>query len=85
MPKITKTQAYALNIPNKSLQTILFDKDSWNIPQAKHWLKIHKYHYKEWRQTANQYRFWQIPDIIGAKFYSKRIPTLGVVLVFQEY
>ena len=84
MPKINKTTAKALNIPDKSLQTILFNREHWNLMSARQWLKNHGYQFKEYRYTKNQIRFWQTPDIINASFYAKQLPN-NIILIFQEY
>lgn len=84
MPTLTKLEAKKKGIPKRTLQTILFDLDAFNVTTAKAWLKKHNYANAYWRKTANQVRFMQTPDIKDAKYYSKKI-TPNITLVFQEY
>lgn len=84
MPTITKTEAKQKGIPKKTLQTILFDKDVFDVRTAKAWLKKHNYSNAYWRKTKNQIRFMQTPDIKDATFYSHPINE-HITLVFQTY
>ena len=84
MPSITITEAKNKGIPKKTLQTILFDLDTFNVTTAKAWLKKHNYANAYWRKTTNQVRFMQTPDIRNATYYSKKI-TPDITFVFQEY
>lgn len=84
MPLITKTEAKQKGIPHKTLQTILFNKSKYNVTTAKAWLKQHNYANSYWRKTINQIRFFQVPDIKSATYYSKKI-TPDITFVFQEY
>lgn len=84
MPTITQAEARTQGIPANSIQTILFDRHYWTIPQAKAWLRDHKYKRGSWRRTANEIRFIQVGPIQNAAFYSKKLPN-QIVLIFQEY
>lgn len=39
----------------------------------------------DYRKTINEIRFWQQPQIVGARYYSKLIGDGSIILVFQEY
>ena len=84
MPIISKIKARELGIPNKSIQTILFNKIDWTVPGAKKWLKEHKYENNGWRRTTNEIRFIQVNPIKDANYYSKKLKD-GIILIFQEY
>lgn len=84
MPIITKLEAKKKGIPKRTLQTILFNDNVYNVTLAKAWLKKHNYSNAYWRRTINQIRFMQTPDIKDAKYYSKKI-TPDITFVFQEY
>jgi hypothetical protein len=86
MPSITKTEAKQKGIPKKTLQTILFDDNIFNVNSAKAWLKKHNYSNAYWRRTANQIRFMQTPPIKNSKYYSKKVDKEGTItFVFQDY
>jgi hypothetical protein len=84
MPLITKAKAKQMGIPKKTLQTILFNLNTFDVTTAKVWLKKHNYANSYWRKSANQIRFMQTPDIKDATYYGKRI-TPNITLIFQEY
>lgn len=84
MPSISKSMAYSMNVPSNSIQTILFPKNQWSIAKAKSWLQKHKFRSNYMRLTTNEIRAMQVNSVIGAEYYSKRLPN-GVVLVFQRF
>jgi len=84
MPILTITEAKNKGIPKKTLQTILFNDNVYNVRSAKEWLKKHNYSNSYWRRTENRLRFMQTPDIKGSKFYSKPINE-HITFVFQDY
>jgi predicted GIY-YIG superfamily endonuclease len=83
MPSITLKEAIKRNYEPTNVQTILFDLDSWTKPKAIKWLNKHGYIHKYHRLTTNQRRFMQHNPVIGASYYSKRLPN-GIVIVFQN-
>lgn len=82
MPIISKRQAIYQGIPRKHLHTVLVPRE-WGLQIAKEWIKAHDYKARH-RTTTNFYRFNQVPEIIGAHFYTKILPN-DVELVFQTY
>lgn len=84
MPTITQIEARRMGIPHKTIQTILFNKNQFNVQTAKKWLKEHNYVNSYYRTTTNEIRFMQTFPIKKAKYYSKKLPD-DVILVFQEY
>lgn len=84
MPTITQAEAISRQIPSSSLQTILFNRHYWTVPQAKAWLHEHKHKRGTYRRTANETRFMQVNPIQNASFYAKKLPN-HITLIFQEY
>jgi len=84
MPTITQATAVSRQIPRNSLQTILFNRHYWTVPQAKTWLHEHGYKRSTYRRTANDIRFMQVNPIQNAIFYAKKLPN-NVTLILQEY
>lgn len=86
MPIIGRDLAIAIGLPlNKwFLHSIAFDKDKWSKEQAKSWLKENDHYRSRFRQTANQFRYNQQPEILGAKFKTKRLNN-GINLIYEYY
>jgi hypothetical protein len=82
MPQISLQEAIKKNLKSGHIHTILIPKE-FGLDEAKKWLKSHGYKIRH-RSTTNVFRFNQVPEIIGARFGSKRLPN-GVILVFQYY
>jgi nucleoside phosphorylase len=85
MPKISASEARKAGVPETTLQTVLFDKDSWTMSKAVSWLKKHELIHSHHRETTNQHRYWQVPVVDGARFWSERDDKNGLTLVFQDY
>lgn len=83
MPRISRTVARIFNIPSDSLQTVLIPL-SVSLVDSRRWLKEHDLNYNSYRETLNFRRFKQLNHIIGAQFYTKKLPN-GFELVFQKY
>ena len=82
MPEISLSEAKKRGIKSGELHTIIIPKE-FGLDNAKQWIKSHKYKARH-RTTVNTYRFNQIPEIIGARFSSKKLPN-GIILVFQYF
>lgn len=85
MPMITQAEAIHMGIPKRTLQTILLNRHAFSLRSAKKWLKDHNYANAYFRITKNEYRFMQTPPIEHARYFSKKIDSGNIVLVFQEY
>ena len=71
---------------NYKIQTILFDKNKFNIAKAKLWLKQHYFKYNDTDEKENYIRFRQEQPSIMKKqgfinYYSKTLNN-GIILVF---
>lgn len=56
------------------IQSVIFEKDKYNIKDAKKWLKENDYKYPKVDRTKNYYRFQQInPNYIESKKYNEYI------------
>ena len=82
MPKISISEAKRQGMKSGELHTILAPKE-FDLQSVKDWLKQHGLHIRH-RSTKTQYRFNQRPEVIGANFYSKRLPN-GLLYVFQSF
>lgn len=81
---VSKTEAMSLNIPKKTLQTILLPKNKFNLRLAKNWLKEHSKANSYIRETANYWRAMQTPPIVGSTYYTHNLVN-GVKYVYQQY
>ena len=84
MPWVTKKEATRLNIPKKTLQTILIPKDGYTLREAKKWLKDHSKANSYIRETTNYFRAMQTVPIIGSTYHTTKLSN-GVMYVYQEY
>jgi hypothetical protein len=82
MPKITKSEAKKLGIKSGQLHTIIAPK-TLDLDDIKQWLKDHGYKIRH-RSTTNFYRFNQLPEVIGAQFYTKTLPN-KIMFTFQYF
>lgn len=83
MPKISFQHARDLGIPRTSIQTIEIPL-AYPLDQSIQWLKHHGFEHKNMRATKNFRRFRQLPDIAGARYFTKQLAD-GIDLVFQTY
>jgi serine protease inhibitor len=84
MPWVSKKEATKLNIPKKTLQTILIPKDKYSLREAKKWLKEHSKANSYIRETTNYYRAMQTPPIIGSNYHTSTLSN-GIMYVYQDY
>ena len=84
MPYVSRLQAIRLNIPKKTIQTVEIPREKYTLNSAKAWLRENGYAYHYYRNTTNYIRFMQVMPIIGAEYYSKKLPN-GIILVYQTY
>ncbi len=93
MPVISQKKAQELGIPHNTLQTILFNRNSWTFDDAVGWLIRHGKAHSYYRPTANEHRFMQTNPVRGARYFSKRLGDFApeydklkdIVYVFQTY
>lgn len=64
------------------LHAISFNKQKFNLNDAKQWLNKHNYNYIHNRQTANFYRFRIKETINGYQFYTKKLQN-GIELIYM--
>lgn len=84
MPWVSKKEAKKLNIPKRTLQTILIPKDKYSLREAKKWLKDHSKANSYIRETTNYWRAMQTVPIIGSAYNTTTLSN-GVMYVYQEY
>ena len=84
MPWVSKKEAKKLNIPKRTLQTIIIPKDKYSLREAKKWLKDHSKANSYIRETTNYWRSMQTPPIVKASFDTTKLSN-GVMYVYQEY
>ena len=82
MPTISKTEAIRRGYAQQNIQTILFNKDTWNKRTATTWLKLHNYKFDNHRTTVNQHRFMQNQPVKNASYFTHTLPN-GIQIVFQ--
>lgn len=82
MPRINIAEAIKRGMHSGELHTVLAPR-TFDLQSVKDWLKAHNLHIRH-RTTKTQYRFNQRPEVIGAEFYSKRLPN-GLLYVFQSF
>lgn len=71
---VITTGAGVLKNKDYVVQSVIFEKDKYNIKDAKKWLKENNYKYPKVDKQNNYYRFQQInPDYIESKKYNKYI------------
>jgi hypothetical protein len=66
------------------IQSILFDKQSFTVAQAKAWLKKHKKKYGKVDETKNKLRFRQYDPIQGVKYATKKFGDISFVIDFEK-
>jgi hypothetical protein len=64
------------------IQSIVFDKDEWNLPDARNWLRMHNFK-TDVDIKENTYRFRQKNPSKFTEFYSKHIGD-GITFVFGK-
>ena len=84
MPWVSKKEAKRLNIPKRTLQTILIPKDNYSLREAKKWLKDHSKANSYIRETTNYWRAMQTPPIVKALYDTTKLSN-GIMYVYQEY
>lgn len=84
MPWVSKKEATKLNIPKKTLQTILIPKDKYSLREAKKWLKEHSKANSYIRETTNYYRAMQTVPIVGSNYHTSTLAN-GIMYVYQDY
>lgn len=84
MPWVSKSEATKLNIPKKTLQTILIPKNKYSLREAKKWLKEHSKANSYIRETKNYYRAMQTVPIVGSDYYTSKLSN-GIMYVYQQY
>lgn len=82
MPTISIEEAKKRGYSNKTIQTILFPKDSFTRKSSTKWLKEHGYPAKYYRTTKGFIRRMIHNPVEYATYYSKKLPN-GVIIVFQ--
>jgi hypothetical protein len=82
MPKISKREARRIGLSSGTIHSIIAPK-MYDLMEIKDWLKKHGFKSRH-RTMRNTYRFNQTPEVIGAIFYSKRLPN-DLVLTFQRF
>jgi hypothetical protein len=71
---VITTGAGILKNKDYVIQSVIFEKDKYNIKDAKKWLKENDYKYPKVDRTKNYYRFQQInPNYIESKKYNEYI------------
>lgn len=71
---VITTGSGILKNKNYIIQSIIFEKDKYNVKNAKKWLKENNYKYPKVDRTENYYRFQQInPNYIESKKYNEYI------------
>ena len=65
------------------IQTILFPRKLFSVPEAMHWLESHKYNHHKIDKTANFYRFRQIAPTSHSSYYTITLKN-GIELVYEK-
>lgn len=65
------------------IQTILFPRKSFTIPEAIQWLDSHKYNHHKIDKTSNFYRFRQVNPTSHSNYYTITLKN-GVELVYEK-
>jgi hypothetical protein len=83
MPTISIDEAYNRGYVFPNVQTVLFPKESFNRKKSSKWLKDHGYTAKYYRTTKNFIRRMQKNPVVGATYYSEKLPN-GIIIVIQN-
>lgn len=67
-----------------AVQTVIFRKKDWTLPDAVGWLKSHRYLGHSPDVKEHTYRFRQLQPREDAAYHSSVLPN-GITLVYQEY
>lgn len=84
MPYINLQTALKYGYDNPNLQTIQVPKILGDVSTIQKLLFDNGYLFRNWRQTKNFYRFIQNDVVIGAHYYSKKLPN-GIVMTYQKF
>jgi hypothetical protein len=66
------------------IQSVIFNKDKWNIKDAKAWLKDHDYKSPKVDETENFFRFRQTRPLKKFNYATKKLGKTGIELIIAQ-